>query len=79
MSFITKISMRSNDTNIYSGEPTFGPITFRTWDFGGQREYYATHQYFLSRRSLYIVVWRTTDGDAALPDMHQWLVNIQVT
>uniref|UniRef100_A0A9J2PYQ2 non-specific serine/threonine protein kinase n=1 Tax=Ascaris lumbricoides TaxID=6252 RepID=A0A9J2PYQ2_ASCLU len=59
------------------GEPTFGPITFRTWDFGGQREYYATHQYFLSRRSLYIVVWRTTDGDAALPDMHQWLVNIQ--
>ncbi|KHN76857.1 Leucine-rich repeat serine/threonine-protein kinase 1 [Toxocara canis] len=59
------------------GEPTFGPITFRTWDFGGQREYYATHQYFLSRRSLYIVVWRATDGDAAIPDMHQWLVNIQ--
>uniref|UniRef100_A0A915AF19 non-specific serine/threonine protein kinase n=1 Tax=Parascaris univalens TaxID=6257 RepID=A0A915AF19_PARUN len=59
------------------GEPAFGPVTFRTWDFGGQREYYATHQYFLSRRSLYIVVWRTTDGDAALPDMHQWLVNIQ--
>ena len=21
-----------------------GPITFRTWDFGGQREYYSTHQ-----------------------------------
>ncbi|VDN19130.1 unnamed protein product [Gongylonema pulchrum] len=59
------------------GEPTFGPITFRTWDFGGQREYYATHQYFLSRRSLYVLVWKTTDGEAALPDIHQWLVNIQ--
>lgn len=59
------------------GEPTFGPLTFRTWDFGGQREYYATHQYFLSRRSLYILVWKTTDGEAAIPDMHQWLVNIQ--
>ena len=22
----------------------YGPITFRTWDFGGQREYYSTHQ-----------------------------------
>ncbi len=21
-----------------------GPITFRTWDFAGQREYYSTHQ-----------------------------------
>ncbi|KAM3721655.1 Leucine-rich repeat serine/threonine-protein kinase [Dirofilaria immitis] len=59
------------------GEPTFGPLTFRTWDFGGQREYYATHQYFLSRRSLYILVWKVTDGDAALPDLHQWLINIQ--
>ncbi|KAL3998140.1 Ankyrin repeats (3 copies) family protein [Acanthocheilonema viteae] len=59
------------------GEPTFGPLTFRTWDFGGQREYYATHQYFLSRRSLYVLVWKVTDGEAALPDLRQWLVNIQ--
>ncbi|CAB4057710.1 unnamed protein product [Lepeophtheirus salmonis] len=28
---------------------TRGPIVFRTWDFGGQTEYYSTHQYFLSR------------------------------
>ncbi|KAK0425746.1 hypothetical protein QR680_009358 [Steinernema hermaphroditum] len=59
------------------GEASLGPVTFRTWDFGGQREYYATHQYFLSRRSLYVVVWKASDGDAALNDVHQWLVNIQ--
>ncbi|VDK83805.1 unnamed protein product [Litomosoides sigmodontis] len=59
------------------GEPNFGPLTFRTWDFGGQREYYATHQYFLSRRSLYVLVWKVTDGETALPDLRQWLVNIQ--
>ena len=34
---------------------THGPVVFRTWDFGGQTEYYATHQYFLSKRSLYLV------------------------
>ena len=38
--------------------PNYGPVVFRTWDFGGQTEYYATHQYFLSKRSLYLVTWK---------------------
>ncbi|KAH6928290.1 hypothetical protein HPB50_013953 [Hyalomma asiaticum] len=54
-----------------------GPVTFRTWDFGGQKEYYATHQYFLSKRSLYLVVWRITDGERGVQGIHQWLINIQ--
>lgn len=57
--------------------PNYGPVIFRTWDFGGQKEYYATHQYFLSRRSLYLAVWRITDGRRGLDELHQWLVNIQ--
>ncbi|KAJ0169751.1 hypothetical protein K1T71_014357 [Dendrolimus kikuchii] len=56
---------------------TRGPITFRTWDFGGQQEYYATHQYFLSRRSLYLVVWRVTDGRKGLAGAIDWLRSIQ--
>ena len=40
--------------------PNQGSVVFRTWDFGGQTEYYATHQYFLSKRSLYIVVWKVS-------------------
>ncbi|KAH8021451.1 hypothetical protein HPB51_015847 [Rhipicephalus microplus] len=55
-----------------------GPVTFRTWDFGGQKEYYATHQYFLSKRSLYLVVWRITDGERGVQGIHQWLINIQL-
>ncbi|KAI4458153.1 ankyrin repeat and protein kinase domain-containing protein [Holotrichia oblita] len=54
-----------------------GPVIFRTWDFGGQKEYYATHQYFLSKRSLYLVVWRITDGQKGINEILQWLVNIQ--
>ncbi|KRZ25882.1 Leucine-rich repeat serine/threonine-protein kinase 1 [Trichinella pseudospiralis] len=53
------------------------PITFRTWDFGGQREYYATHQYFLSKRSIYLVVWKVSDGEAGIAEFTQWLINIQ--
>ena len=54
-----------------------GPVIFRTWDFGGQTEYYATHQYFLSKRSLYIVVWKITDGERGVNEIQQWLINIQ--
>ncbi|XP_076250430.1 leucine-rich repeat kinase isoform X2 [Rhynchophorus ferrugineus] len=58
-------------------QSTHGPVVFRTWDFGGQKEYYATHQYFLSKRSLYLVVWRITDGHRGINEILQWLVNIQ--
>lgn len=61
------------------GNSQYGPVMFRTWDFGGQNEYYATHQYFLSKRSLYIVVWKITDGHRGIAEILQWLVNIQVT
>ncbi|MDM8523231.1 COR domain-containing protein [Desulfococcaceae bacterium HSG8] len=32
-------------------------MTLYVWDFGGQEIYHATHQFFLTRRSLYIFVW----------------------
>ena len=53
-------------------------ITFKTWDFGGQEEYYATYQCFLSRRSLYLVVWNVTHGMKGAQEIKPWLLNIQV-
>ena len=32
------------------------------WDFGGQHEYYNNHHYFLSARSVFLVVWKATEG-----------------
>jgi len=32
-------------------------MTLNIWDFGGQEIYHATHQFFLTQRSLYILVW----------------------
>lgn len=58
-------------------QQNFGPVSFSTWDFGGQQEFYATHRYFLSRRSMYLVVWRLTDGISGIQGIQQWLVNIQ--
>ena len=59
------------------GKSCFGPVIFRTFDFGGQQEYYATHQYFLSKRSLYLVLWKIIDGEKGVEGIHRWLVNIQ--
>ena len=54
------------DFNIDGGQ------TFRLniWDFGGQEIYHATHQFFLTKRSLYILVADTRKEDT---DFYKWL------
>ena len=49
---------------------------FSIWDFAGQEEYYATHQCFLSKHSLYLLVWNVTEGDAGIAALKPWLNNI---
>ena len=57
---------------------TMRSVTFYTWDFGGQEEYYVTHQCFLSTRSLYLAVWNITKGEEGIEELGPWLHNIQV-
>ena len=57
-------------------------ITFVTWDFAGQEEYYATHQCFLSTGALYILCFSletfTTDDSTSLQNMVEWLQSIEL-
>jgi internalin A len=46
------------------------PFRVNIWDFGGQEIYHATHQFFLTRRSLYILVADTRKEDT---DFYYWL------
>ncbi|MEO0407506.1 MAG: COR domain-containing protein [Cyanobacteria bacterium P01_A01_bin.135] len=39
-----------------------------TWDFGGQQIYHATHQFFLTKRSLYVLVDDTRTDDRSIHD-----------
>ena len=52
-------------------------ITFGIWDFAGQEEYYATHQCFLTQRSIYLVLWNLNDGIKGLESLASWLCNIE--
>lgn len=59
--------------NIYQLESSnrpFGPIIFRTWDFAGQKEYYTTHQYFISKRALYLVCWKLSEEEKGIDNIY---------
>jgi internalin A len=45
------------------------------WEFGGQEIYHATHQFFLTKRSLYVLVADTRKEDT---DFYYWLNLIQL-
>ena len=51
-------------------------MQLNTWDFGGQVIYHATHQFFLTNRSLYVVVWNTRTGFEQ-GKLYYWLDTIQ--
>lgn len=54
-----------------------GVVTFRTWDFDRlQKEFQQVPQYFLSRRSICIIVWKLTDGEIAINEIHHWLLAV---
>ncbi|MFF4035342.1 COR domain-containing protein [Streptomyces sviceus] len=54
--------------------PAGEDITMRlsTWDFGGQEIYHATHQFFLTDRSLFLLLWDAQIGWEG-SKLHYWL------
>ena len=51
------------------------PFRVHIWDFGGQEIYHATHQFFLSERSLYILL---VDNRRENPNLCYWLNIIEL-
>jgi internalin A len=49
-----------------------GPVTAHVWDFGGQHVLHAMHEFFLTARSLYLLVLGERD-DMAERDVSYWL------
>ncbi len=51
-------------------------MELNAWDFGGQQIYHATHQFFLTNRALFVLVWDARHGWEA-GKLYQWLDRIQ--
>jgi internalin A len=51
------------------------PLRVNIWDFGGQEIYHATHQFFLTKRSLYVLVADSRKEDT---DFYYWLNAVEL-
>jgi len=51
-------------------------VEFSTWDFAGQHDYYNTHHYFLSNRSIFLVLYRMDKGIKGLESLDFWLKSL---
>ena len=56
-----------------SGKRTFN---FRIWDFSNQEGYDATYHCFLSKRSMYLLLWNVTEGDDGVSSLKPFLDSI---
>jgi small GTP-binding protein len=59
--------------------PTESDVTMHlnAWDFGGQEIYHATHQFFLTNRSLFLLAWNARLGFEQ-GKLYYWLDTIKV-
>ena len=82
--YLTEERIPTKGVEIDSWKCDFGrgkSITFVTWDFAGQEEYYATHQCFLSTGALYILCFSLEtfhQDEKSLQNMTEWLQSIQL-
>lgn len=52
-------------------------MTLRMWDFGGQEVYRVSHQFFFSKRALYLVVWHARQGQEQ-DEVEDWLRRVRL-
>ncbi len=55
--------------------PSGNPFRINIWDFGGQEIYKATHQFFLTKRSLYLLIADTRQDNT---DFNDWLEIVEL-
>ncbi len=66
---IQPVTMRHPDLGV--------DMIVRAWDFGGQEVYRISHQFFFSRRALYLVVWSAREGQEQ-NEVEGWLRRIRL-
>jgi len=53
-----------------------GGLEMSVWDFAGQHDYYNNHHYFLSARSVFLVLWKMNEGEKGLASLEFWLKSL---
>ncbi|MEO7932589.1 MAG: COR domain-containing protein [Chthoniobacterales bacterium] len=50
-----------------------GDLRLNVWDFGGQEIQHSTHEFFLSQRAVYVLVFQPRDDQAAAQGLYYWI------
>lgn len=74
--YIESPSTEGIDIEKWKFESNGDEYILNIWDFGGQEIYHSTHQFFLTKRSLYIFVWDARQEDE-YGRIDYWLNTIQ--
>ena len=53
-------------------------LDLTVWDFAGQHDYYNNHHYFLSTRTVFLVLWKMSEGDKGLKGLEFWFRSLVV-
>ncbi|MEM8674898.1 MAG: ADP-ribosylation factor-like protein [Cyanobacteria bacterium P01_G01_bin.67] len=69
------ITINTHDFSISTQNGGTRSFILNVWDFGGQEIYHATHRFFLSKRSLYVLV---ADNREDNTDFNYWLNIIEL-
>jgi len=51
-------------------------IDVSIWDFAGQHDYYNNHHYFLSKRTVFLVLWKMKDEKNGLEGLNFWFKSL---
>ena len=71
-----RINAINHPTRAKQTTKDLSPIRVNVWDFGGQEIMHSTHQFFLTQRSLYLLVLDARSGEHD-GNLHGWLKIIQ--
>jgi len=69
-------NLQSNQNENEDNEDQENFVEFSTWDFAGQHDYYNTHHYFLSNRSIFLVLYRMDHGMKGLESLDFWFKSL---
>lgn len=74
---VTKWEIPNSEFNISDLPYIRNSFTLNIWDFGGQEIYHSTHQFFLTKRSIYLLVTEPRKEDRH-DDFYYWLNIIKI-
>jgi len=72
-------SLVFKDLETFNNYPSLQEVTAHCWDFGGQETMNATHQFFMTKRCVYILVLHAREDNNVAQQIKKWASRITAT